>query len=217
MPTRSRSFRRRFPPSFVGCSRLLDCGPGPEVSDGCGGANIVRFAGRRGIFSWRKLALAMCGARCLAVAGLIWLWAIDPAESDVYPPCALHWLTGLHCPGCGSTRAAHALLHGNFFDALCFNALLVIGGAAGRGRGGLAQLQSRPMELPGGFGPGNVGGAAAVYRVRAISPAFPSTVLAPHRPAEATLERLGDLTGRRPAGSPATARQPSKRRQCGRQ
>jgi hypothetical protein len=63
----------------------------------------------------------------LAAAGALWLWAVDPAESSFYPRCALHWLTGLHCPGCGSTRAAHALLHGNLTDALCFNALLVIG------------------------------------------------------------------------------------------
>ena len=36
-------------------------------------------------------------------------------------------MTGLDCPGCGSLRALHQLLHGNIKSALHFNALLVCG------------------------------------------------------------------------------------------
>lgn len=35
-------------------------------------------------------------------------------------------MTGLQCPGCGSQRAIHALLHGDIISAWRFNALLVI-------------------------------------------------------------------------------------------
>ncbi|MES2439430.1 MAG: DUF2752 domain-containing protein [Verrucomicrobiota bacterium] len=37
------------------------------------------------------------------------------------PDCMFHQFTGLHCPGCGMTRAAHATLHGNIGAAFRFN------------------------------------------------------------------------------------------------
>lgn len=40
--------------------------------------------------------------------------------------CGLHATTGLYCPGCGATRAAHELLHGRLLAALQDNALLVL-------------------------------------------------------------------------------------------
>jgi hypothetical protein len=39
-------------------------------------------------------------------------------------------LTKLYCPACGSTRAAHQLLHGNFKSAIKLNALFVLGAPA---------------------------------------------------------------------------------------
>jgi hypothetical protein len=67
----------------------------------------------------------------LAVAAAVaagWLVrTFDPAEHSFFPPCWLNRLTGLHCPGCGGTRAAHALLRGDVIGAVRFNALLVVG------------------------------------------------------------------------------------------
>jgi hypothetical protein len=65
----------------------------------------------------------------LACAGIamVVLYRVDPSQSSRYPKCAFHWLTGLHCPGCGATRAVHALLHGRVLEALRFNALLIVG------------------------------------------------------------------------------------------
>jgi hypothetical protein len=63
----------------------------------------------------------------LLVAGLVWLWLVDPEQSSLYPTCVFHALTGLHCPGCGATRAAHALLHGRLGQALDFHPLVVLG------------------------------------------------------------------------------------------
>jgi len=42
------------------------------------------------------------------------------------PPCPLLTITGLHCPGCGGTRAVAHLLHFDFGAALHHNPLLVI-------------------------------------------------------------------------------------------
>jgi len=60
------------------------------------------------------------------LAGTVTLLALDPAESSLFPPCPFHALTGLHCPGCGSTRALHRLLHGDVGAALGLNALMVL-------------------------------------------------------------------------------------------
>ena len=40
-------------------------------------------------------------------------------------PCPIHYSTGVWCPGCGSTRALDALVHGNLPLALHFNLLFV--------------------------------------------------------------------------------------------
>jgi hypothetical protein len=47
-----------------------------------------------------------------------WLW-------EWHGPglCLFHRLTGLECPGCGMTRAFHALTHGHVDEALGFNLL----------------------------------------------------------------------------------------------
>lgn len=54
-------------------------------------------------------------------------WAFDPEETSWAPRCMFHVLTGYDCPGCGSQRALHALLHGNVAAAWKFNALVVAG------------------------------------------------------------------------------------------
>ncbi len=67
----------------------------------------------------RRWILALGGA--LAAAGALLVFRHDPATSRFFPPCLFHALTGLHCPGCGSLRAFHALLHGEWGRALTFN------------------------------------------------------------------------------------------------
>lgn len=42
------------------------------------------------------------------------------------PGCLFRKLTDLECPGCGMTRATHALLHGNFVEAFQFNPVGII-------------------------------------------------------------------------------------------
>jgi hypothetical protein len=53
------------------------------------------------------------------------LFLFDPSQSAFYPFCLFHRTTGLLCPGCGSLRALHHLLHGRLGTALHYNVLLI--------------------------------------------------------------------------------------------
>jgi len=63
----------------------------------------------------------------LAVGAAAVLCRVDPNAADsLLPPCPLYALTGLFCPGCGSTRCLHALVHADVVQALAMNPLLVL-------------------------------------------------------------------------------------------
>jgi Protein of unknown function (DUF2752) len=68
----------------------------------------------------------LAGACALVAAGMVMLEVFDPATSGVFPPCPLLYLTGWYCPGCGSLRAMHQLLHGNLSAAWALNPLTVL-------------------------------------------------------------------------------------------
>lgn len=78
-------------------------------------AEILKFSPRL------KLILLGGGAGL----GCTLLYLINPADTNLFP-CPFRALTGLNCPVCGTTRAAHQLLHGNFLAALQLNALFVL-------------------------------------------------------------------------------------------
>lgn len=69
-------------------------------------------------------SLLLPGAALAALCGAFY-WG-DPATSRLFWPCPFHWLTGLHCPGCGAQRALHALLHGRVLEAVSANAFAVL-------------------------------------------------------------------------------------------
>lgn len=56
---------------------------------------------------------------------LVLLYSVDPQQSGIYPRCPFRSITGWLCPGCGSLRATHDLLHGRLQEAFGHNALLV--------------------------------------------------------------------------------------------
>jgi len=70
--------------------------------------------------------LAYAAMGLLAAAGTVVLFLFDPTVTHLFPPCPFHALTGLYCPGCGTTRALHHLLHGHVATALGYNALTVL-------------------------------------------------------------------------------------------
>ncbi len=54
------------------------------------------------------------------------LWRYNPVGNSHYPKCPLLSLTGIYCPGCGSLRALHYLLHGDCGEAIRYNVLAML-------------------------------------------------------------------------------------------
>lgn len=69
--------------------------------------------------------LTVAGA-VAALVGVVLLFLFDPTTANFYPRCPFYVLTGLKCPGCGTLRGIHALLHFRFVDAFWFNPLMVV-------------------------------------------------------------------------------------------
>ena len=68
----------------------------------------------------------------LFVGLALFYFFINPSGVDFLPKCPLYSTTGIYCPGCGSQRATHDLLHLNIkgvlhHNALYFLALLLLG------------------------------------------------------------------------------------------
>ena len=61
-----------------------------------------------------------------AAAGVCAAVALNDPSNSFLPVCTFRSITGLPCPGCGATRAAYQLMHGNVGAALEFNALAVL-------------------------------------------------------------------------------------------
>jgi len=58
--------------------------------------------------------------------GATYLFIFEPGKTGFFPACPFRTLTGFTCPGCGSTRGLHRLLHGDIVSALKFNPLMVL-------------------------------------------------------------------------------------------
>ncbi len=66
---------------------------------------------------WTAYALAAVAG----LAGLTVVYLFDPRNPGLYPICPFLGLTGCYCPGCGTLRALHQLLHGNVIAAFGYN------------------------------------------------------------------------------------------------
>jgi hypothetical protein len=67
------------------------------------------------------------GAPVILFAALIAVYfLLDPAQSGIFPRCPFLLLTGYECPGCGSQRAIHHLLHLRIGCAFRENALFAV-------------------------------------------------------------------------------------------
>lgn len=76
---------------------------------------------------WRRYA-GLLTVACCGLLLIVLLWRYEPAETSWFPKCVFYQWTGIHCPGCGGTRAVSALLHGDIYRAVRMNPLLVLGG-----------------------------------------------------------------------------------------
>jgi hypothetical protein len=70
---------------------------------------------------WPRAGWIVAAAAVAVVVGLF-----DPARWEFYPRCPLYAWTGWLCPGCGSLRALHELLHGRVASAWGQNPLVVL-------------------------------------------------------------------------------------------
>jgi hypothetical protein len=84
---------------------------------------LPMFLRGRPLPRWLPLA-ALSGA---AVVATLVLRRVDPnVPGNPLPACPFYALTGLYCPGCGSTRCLHALVHLDLAHAMATNPLLVV-------------------------------------------------------------------------------------------
>lgn len=69
-----------------------------------------------------KLSLRGFLVAAAVVAISVGVYFFDPVGGPFpYPRCWIKLLSGYDCPGCGSARALHALVHGNVAEAWNFN------------------------------------------------------------------------------------------------
>jgi len=62
----------------------------------------------------------------MIVAVAFFYYKYDPISYRFFPKCIFKTLTGYDCPGCGTQRALHAFLHGEFLKAIKYNLFFVI-------------------------------------------------------------------------------------------
>ena len=70
--------------------------------------------------------LKMSAVWCVLTLGATYLYFFNPASGTGYPACPFRMITGLQCPGCGSLRGLHQLLHGHPLATFKLNPLLVL-------------------------------------------------------------------------------------------
>jgi hypothetical protein len=123
----------------------------------------------------------LCFTGCVIVA---LIYTYPPGATRWYPRCPFHYLTGLNCPGCGSLRALHALLHGRLTEALCCNPLLVacipiiLAWAVVRVFGALALNRSLELRYPPAVG-FSIAVVVILFFVARNIPTYPFSLLSP--------------------------------------
>ncbi len=124
--------------------------------------------------SLTAFAAIVLGATALGAGAVVFFF--NPSTHGFYPICLFHTLTGWNCPGCGGTRAAYALLHGNIALALKDNALFVVVLTAAGARGSWFAIRQLRQQPVGEFLPAKFLwvwlAAAAVFTVLRNLPAF---------------------------------------------
>ncbi len=70
-------------------------------------------------------ALLRAGLLTVIMGLAVLFFVLDPVKDAIFPRCVFYSLTGYHCPGCGSQRAIHNLLHLNLSGVVSNNALLL--------------------------------------------------------------------------------------------
>jgi hypothetical protein len=80
----------------------------------------LRLPGRP---AWLHLATWPVVTAALTAVAAGYVALVNPGTPGHYPVCPFRALTGYYCPGCGSLRGIHALLHGHLGEAFGYNVL----------------------------------------------------------------------------------------------
>lgn len=102
------------------------------------------------------------------IAGAVYLFIFEPGRTGFFPLCPFRQLTGLQCPGCGTTRALHELVHGHFAAAFELNPLLLIASPFLLG----AFLRYTVIALEGGVPRKNALPAPYIYAIFVVVVSF---------------------------------------------
>lgn len=70
--------------------------------------------------------LTMPSIVIVGIVGCLFLYYRHPSEIWWIPKCPFYGLTGYKCPGCGTLRGIHHLLHFRFSAAWDMNPLLIV-------------------------------------------------------------------------------------------
>ena len=107
---------------FLSCAVVLDS----EAP--CSGVPLLSSAEFEVGEMKKKLLRWFIVLTALGLGGL-GLWALRefyPTHRELFPKCVFYELTGLYCPGCGSTRVLRSLLCGDLSGAWRYNPLLTL-------------------------------------------------------------------------------------------
>lgn len=76
----------------------------------------------------RKKRIRLILVTLMFLGFLYYFFQFNPSRNEgAFLRCPSNLIFGINCPGCGSQRALHYLLHFDFFNALRNNVLFVIG------------------------------------------------------------------------------------------
>jgi hypothetical protein len=119
------------------------------------------------------------------LVGAAYLFRTDPSVTSIFGGCHFRAATGYYCPGCGGTRAMHALLHLRVGQAMGLNPMvfgaiglfLILANVIARELVG-AKYPIPNVEIPSWAG-WSLGGLVFVFWLVRNIPAWPFTLLTP--------------------------------------
>lgn len=85
------------------------------------GTHLREKEGETRVKVWLQISLLL-----LLSLLLVLVYNVDPTTQACFPKCMSWQYWGIYCPGCGSSRAVHALAHGRVAEAMRLNPLLVL-------------------------------------------------------------------------------------------
>lgn len=72
-----------------------------------------------------RIGKILTAVAILSIAAIFY-YKFNPELVKLFPPCLFKSITGYKCPGCGTQRALHYLLHFDVWNAFLKNPMMVI-------------------------------------------------------------------------------------------